>query len=456
MWPFSSGNVLDQTVAQALPQQALQFGSLSGGFAPQQKPPVPIEQPQQNKILSNPQLMNALGRMGSAIARSGGSNQSFAAALGSGTDAFQDEVNRQQEFDLQKQRIEAETRLRDAQIQKAQKDAQYGVESGGFEGDIARARVILNDPMSPEREKAVAQAVIETAERMQGSYDPVTGEFRYNPRAQIGGGAPMAAGGVSPQPMPTPQPANGMPPAPSQTAPAGGLLPPPSLGGEAPDKSMFAAPATGNRKVEAALQEEAGKAEIAGRRTVNEGVGKVDSETFGAIANQTRSLSSMLPQLQRIETLASNTKTGGLGAARLEFGKIFGLDLDGVPEAQAITAIQNAIGPSLRTPGSGASSDKDVAIFMSSIPTLMNTPGGIREINKTYSQLLDRKKEEEKIARKLLREDGTLERFYEETEKLGPVFKSGGISAPSSPATTTDYTNMADDELLRLIQGGGR
>lgn len=433
MWPFSSGNILDQTLAQAMPQQSLQFGTLSGGFAPQPTPPVPVEQSQPNKILNNPQLMNALGRMGSAIARSGASNQSFAAALGSGTDAFQDEVNRQQEFELQKQRIEAETRLRDAQIIKAQKDAQYGVESGGFEGDIARARVILNDPMSPDRDKAVAQAVIETAERMQGSYDPVTGEFRYNSKNRFGV-------------QQTPTPMNGtestMPPAPTQQAPAGGLLPPPSFDGGAPDMSMFSPSATGNRKVDAALQEEAGKAQIAGRRAVNEGVAKADTETFGQITNQTRSLASMLPQLQRIETLASNTKTGGVGVARLELGKVFGLDLDGVPEAQAITAIQNAIGPSLRTPGSGASSDKDVAIFMSSIPTLMNTPGGIREINKTYSQLLDRKKEEEKIARKLLREDGNLERFYEETEKLGPVFKNAP-TASATPQTTPAFDRSA-------------
>lgn len=419
MWPLNSKSVLNDAVSQAIPQQSLQMGSFTSPLVAQPKPPQPE---QTNKILSNPQLMNALGRMGSAISMANDRGSSFAGSLGAGTNAFQDEFNRQAEFDLQKQRADAETQLRNAQIQKAQKEAQYGVESGGFEGDIARARVILNDPMSPEKDKAVAQAVIETAERMQGSYDPVTGEFRYNARNQFGAGAPTP-----------PAPSGGMPPAPAQQPATNGMLLPPPSGAQTPDPAVFQP--TGNRKVDAALQEDAGKAAIAGTRVVNEGVAKADTETFSAIANQTRTLSNMLPQLQRIEALAANTKTGGLGAARLEFGKIFGLDLDGVPEAQAITAIQNAIGPSLRTPGSGASSDKDVAIFMSSIPTLMNTPGGIREINRTYEQLLTRKKEEEKIARKLLRDDGNLERLYEETEKLGPVFKSGSISAPSSSAT---------------------
>lgn len=94
-----------------------------------------------------------------------------------------------------------------------------------------------------------------------------------------------------------------------------------------------------------------------------------------------------------------------------------------------------------------AQSAKDVAIFMSSIPTLMNTPGGIAEINRTYKQLLERKKQEEGIARKLLREDGNLERFYAETEKLGPVFKS----APAAPAAPAFDRSAIEAEMKRRM-----
>lgn len=432
MWPYSTGSMLEGMVGQALPQTGLNFGALAGGQQAQQQPapqpsgPSQAEPSRMNKILSNPQLMSALGRMGSAISRSNDTGASFGASLGSGFDAFQDENIRQRQEAQQAQQMEAQRRLLESRAQEAERDAKYGIKSGGFEGDMARARVVMNDPNSTDEQRATAQAVMETAQRMQGSYNPVTGNFDYNKRTTFGGD-PYPQGATSYMP---PAQNGGMSPAPMGNGDL--LLPPPSEGAGSPDFGMFPAN-SGNPKVEAALMEEEGKAKIAGRRAVNEGVAKADTETFSAIANQTRTLSSMLPQLQRIETLAENTKTGGVGAARLEFGKMFGLDLDGVPEAQAITAIQNAIGPSLRTPGSGASSDKDVAIFMSSIPTLMNTPGGIREINKTYSQLLDRKKEEEKIARRLLREDGDLERFYEETEKLGPVFKSD--RSQSTPQT---------------------
>lgn len=443
MWPFSSQSVLDDAVAQAVPQQNAQFGALA---SPQQQAPQ-----KQNRILENPQIINALGRMGSAILIANSQGSGFGGAFGAGTQAFQDEFVRQSEEDRRNKLADAELAQREAIAERARQDNQYGVRSSGFEGDIARARVILNDPMSTDQQKATAQAVVETAERMQGSYDPVTGEFRYNSKNRFGDSAPAPAtqsGSIQ-------SPAQVLP-EPTRQAPAGGLLPPPSLDGGSPDMSMFSAPATGNRKadteVSTALRKASGEAEIAGRRTVNEGVGKVDSETFGQIANQTRTLSNMLPQLQRIETLAANTKTGGLGAARLEFGKLFGLDLDGVPEAQAITAIQNAIGPSLRTPGSGASSDKDVAIFMSSIPTLMNTPGGIREINKTYSQLLDRKKEEEKIARRLLREDGNLERLYEETETLGPVFKTAPTAPEPQAAPTFDRSAIEAEMRRRMLK----
>lgn len=433
MWPFDPANILDQQVAQAMPQSA--FGTLVGPQPPSQSAQSAQNPTGGNRILQNPQLMQALGRMGASINQANARGAGFGGSLLAGFDGFNANIEEQRQ-------LAEEKRLRDAQIGAAEaraaadrKDGQYGVRSGGFEGDIARAQAVLNDPMAREQDKSIARAVIQTAERMQGGYDPVTGEYRMNPRARIGE-AP------SPAAMPLPQPE--MPASPSSSAiPVTGTLLPPPVEGVTPDASMFSPASTGNRKVDAALQEESGKAQIAGRRAVNEGVAKADTETFGQIANQTRTLASMLPQLQRIETLAANTKTGGIGVARNEFGKIFGLDLDGVPEAQAITAIQNAIGPSLRTPGSGSSSDKDVAIFMSSIPTLMNTPQGIREINRTYEKLLDRKKKEEGIARKLLRDDGNLERFYEETEKLGPVFEGGKVGVPVSEPSAPQFDRSA-------------
>lgn len=437
MWPLSSQSILDQAAAQSIQPQALSFGALSGGGAPSASPQPQGQQGGINRILSNPVLMQALGRMGSAISSSNSTGAGFGASLAAGFGGFNESVAQQGQEADQKRLRDAQIAQIEARTQADSQDAQYGVQSSGFEGDIARARVILNDPMSTDRDKAIAEAVIQTAERMVGGYDPVNGDYRMNPKAQIGGSTTPASA-LRPQVS-----------AASEEASTGMLLPPPSTG-SAQDMSLFSTGGTGNRKVDAALQEEAGKAEIAGRRTVNEGVGKVDSETFGQIANQTRTLSSMLPQLQRIETLAANTKTGGVGVARLELGKLFGLDLDGVPEAQAITAIQNAIGPSLRTPGSGSSSDKDVAIFMSSIPTLMNTPGGIAEINKTYSQLLERKKKEEGIARKLLREEGNLERFYDETEKLGPVFKAAP-NAPSAQAAPTFDRSAIEAEMRRRM-----
>ncbi|OAE37637.1 hypothetical protein [Agrobacterium tumefaciens] len=451
MWPFTSDNYLDQAVAQALPQANMQFGSMAGPSLRQDMPvSTPDTQPGGNRILNNPQLLNALARMGNAISVANDKGASFGGSLAAGSDAFLNELVRQQDADLDQRRANAQIAAYEASAAREKKDAEYGVRSNGFEGDIARARVILNDPMATAQQKSVAQAVVQTAERLQGSWDPVSGTWTMNRRADLGGQAvpstqPSQAAPMETMQQPMSSPSPQMLPAPTD---GGMLLPPPSTDGT-PDAGLFQS--TGNRKVNAALQEEAGKAEIAGRRAVNEGVGKVDADTFSAISNQTRTLAGMVPQLQRIETLAANTKTGGVGVARLELGKLFGLDLDGVPEAQAITAIQNAIGPSLRTPGSGASSDKDVAIFMSSIPTLMNTPGGIREINKTYTQLLDRKKEEERIARKLLREDGNLERFYDETEKLGPVFKSAPTAPAAAPATPSFDRSAIEAEMKRRM-----
>lgn len=243
MWPFSAGNVLDQQVAQALPQGG--FGALSGPSQLQQ----PAQPQQTNRILQNPQLMQALGRMGASINQANARGAGFGGSLSAGFDGFNASV------EDQRQQAE-EKRFRDAQIgayraraAADEKDAQYGVQSGGFEGDIARAQAVLNDPMSREQDKSIARAVIQTAERMQGSYDPVTGDYRLNPRARIGGAD------ISPQPLPS------NPAAAPETVQSDMLLPPPSAGSPQ-DASLFSTAGTGNRKVDAALTQKSRELEL--------------------------------------------------------------------------------------------------------------------------------------------------------------------------------------------------
>ncbi|MBN9219538.1 MAG: hypothetical protein J0I79_16455 [Mesorhizobium sp.] len=426
MWPFSASNILDQSVMQAMPQQQLGFGALTGQQTPQSDPQQAQSQP--NRTLNNPALLNALGRMGSAILIANSKGAGFDGSFGYGLDAFNDEQNRQHDQGMADQ-------LTQAKIAKAQQEAQYGVQSQGFEGDLARAQVVLADPNSSAHDKAVAQGVVATAQRLQGSWDPVSGQYAWNPKSRLvgqGASPPPAAQALS-NSLPTPTMSQS-----AANQQNGDLMPPPAVG-QTPDASLFQS--TGNRKVDAALQQQAAEVPLAGRKTVAEGVASADTATFGALADQTRKLAAIEPQVQQIKALAANTKTGGLGVARMKFGQLFGVDLDGVPEAQQITAITSALAPAMRAPGSGSSSDRDVNMFLAALPSLWNTPGGIDRIADSYSKLLDRRKEEEKIARRMLKDQGSLDGFYDETAKLKPLFDEkffgSVVSNPGAQQTGT-------------------
>jgi hypothetical protein len=105
-------------------------------------------------------------------------------------------------------------------------------------------------------------------------------------------------------------------------------------------------------------------------------------------------------------------------------------------EAETIQSIASRLAPAMRTPGSGSSSDTDVQMFLNSLPSLWNSQNGIDKIVDGYERILDRRKQEEKIARRLLRSDNSLEGFYDETAKLGPVFKENELQAPATVAAS--------------------
>lgn len=76
-------------------------------------------------------------------------------------------------------------------------EEQYGVQSKGFEGDIARAQYVLADPNSTDADRGRAQAVIDTAERMVGAYNPATQAYEFRQKQVLGQGQrPQVAGAM--------------------------------------------------------------------------------------------------------------------------------------------------------------------------------------------------------------------------------------------------------------------
>jgi hypothetical protein len=110
------------------------------------------------------------------------------------------------------------------------------------------------------------------------------------------------------------------------------------------------------------------------------------AELDAEVAKQT----SMMSDLERFGQLNRSNATGG----------IWDNVLPGVPmlhgeDENEMTAIQSRLGPSQRIEGSGASSDRDVSLFMSGIPSIQRTGpvnAAIRQqFESKYKQAIDKR-----------------------------------------------------------------
>lgn len=109
---------------------------------------------------------------------------------------------------------------------------------------------------------------------------------------------------------------------------------------------------------------------------------KIFAKDFGEIATQGRQASRTLGQINQLDSLLSKTG-GGLGAQSKAIAGNLGVNVEGLDDVQAATAIINQLVPQQRPPGSGTMSDADLALFKQSLPRLINQPGGNKKIIQT-------------------------------------------------------------------------
>lgn len=132
----------------------------------------------------------------------------------------------------------------------AEKKAISGIQSTGFQGDMARALYDRLKASGVDELTAREQAIGSVAQRLKGSYNPATQEWNFNTGEMVPGMAMMGAG------TPPATSADTLPAALTDTPSAtseltirpdvqGGLLPPPASGGEMGPRSGAAMPVSG-------------------------------------------------------------------------------------------------------------------------------------------------------------------------------------------------------------------
>jgi hypothetical protein len=157
----------------------------------------------------------------------------------------------------------------------------------------------------------------------------------------------------------------------------------------------FADYQTGLRRSGAASVTIDQKAENAEAQARGAGLGK----RLNDVADDSSKVTTEGIQVARIRDLLGQTNTGPGTAYAEKFRQATGIALD--PKTDTVQALQAAIqnlAPALRVPGSGSQSDTELKNFQSSIPGLMNTPGGNEQILRTLEGAIAYRQQRSAIA----------------------------------------------------------
>lgn len=126
--------------------------------------------------------------------------------------------------------------------------------------------------------------------------------------------------------------------------------------------------------------------DTAGPREFEKKAAGFAAENFNNLRNQATTASRNLIQVGRLENLLQSTGGGLVPQAKAIAGNL-GIPTKGLDDIQAATAIVSQLVPQQRQAGSGTMSDKDVELFKSSLPRLINQPGGNQKIIDTIKAI---------------------------------------------------------------------
>jgi len=122
--------------------------------------------------------------------------------------------------------------------------------------------------------------------------------------------------------------------------------------------------------------------------------GKLAAQRFDEIsknANNAGELRGQIDQLNQMSALIGTGKSAEFLNVVGPYAQAIGIDIEGLDAIQAFDSITSKLAPQMRPVGSGSSSDKDVEMFLRSLPSLGNTPEGNQIIAGTFDAVLENK-----------------------------------------------------------------
>lgn len=157
---------------------------------------------------------------------------------------------------------------------------------------------------------------------------------------------------------------------------------------------------------------------------------KANSATYQGALESAASAGQQLSNIDRMASLLTDIDTGKgeqalMGLASI--GEQLGVKIDPkLGDKQAVQSLANQLAIGMRQPGTGTMTDKDMEVFLQSVPSLQNSPDGNRKIMQTMAAFAEKKQVEATMMQKYAERNGGMwddrgEKMMNEWRKNNPI-----------------------------------
>lgn len=150
---------------------------------------------------------------------------------------------------------------------------------------------------------------------------------------------------------------------------------------------------------------------------------KADTETLKQVNEGAQQARAMVNMFTRAEEAVRQVPEG-TGAQLLpivgQTARALGVDIQGTSEAEVLNSLRNQLAALQRVPGSGATSDRDMALYLQAVPRLGNTREGNLKLIDMGRRLMERRIQEAGVWRRNIGQPDIMEKL----DELGPVFSA--------------------------------
>ena len=150
---------------------------------------------------------------------------------------------------------------------------------------------------------------------------------------------------------------------------------------------------------------------------------RADTETLKQVNEGAQQARAMVNMFTRAEEAVRQVPEG-TGAQLLpivgQTARALGVDIQGTSEAEVLNSLRNQLASLQRVPGSGATSDRDMALYLQAVPRLGNTREGNLKLIDMGRRLMERRIQEAGVWRRNIGQSDIMEKL----DELGPIFST--------------------------------